>query len=239
LVLPSDFIGWARQIFIFGHFNAPIRLSPPTWSLNVELYFYLLIGLITHRSERLTYAAFGISCLLGIWAAFDHAPFSFYADPLGNAFVFFLGSAACFLARRFTPPAWLGWAMLAVYADLAIFQSRHHITYSPGCNFVLGCSAVALAVMLIRPPHVSLANPGWLNFLGRLAYPLFLVHWAATTPLAPYLGEQGPKLFFASLAISLAVSTLMVLAIDRPIEHIRRRVRKAGAARLGAGDPVG
>jgi len=228
LRLPTNLLEWAKQIFIFGLYVSPVRLSPPTWSLNVEIYFYLLIGLLTHRSERATYAALFISAALGVWAALGHAPFSFYGDPLGNAFVFFLGSSACFLSRRITPPHWLGWAMLILYALFAYGASRWFRADTPGSDALLATSALILAVMLIRPPQIAPADPRLANFLGRVSYPLFLVHWASTTPVFARIGHQGPALFCGGLAASLLVASLLVWGIDRPIEHFRRQVRVSG-----------
>lgn len=235
LQLPGSVPDAIRQITIFGLRSAAVLLSPASWSLNVELYFYLLIGLVTYRSELLTYGALLVTAIMGYLAAIGHAFFGFYGDPLGNAFVFFLGSSAYFLSRRLQPPRWLGWLMLAVYTLLAI-ASRLFVTNSPGCDVLLVLSAIAVAVMLIRPPQIDPAGlfgtitPQAANFVGRLAYPLFLVHWACTTPVFAWLGQPGAGLFCGGMTLSLLVSCLMVLGIDRPIENLRRRVRAGSSA---------
>ena len=92
--LPANASEIVSQASIFGLQGAPILLSPASWSLNIELYFYLLIGLLTHRSELLTYGALLVTGVMGYQAALGHASFGFYGDPLGNAFVYFLGSSA-------------------------------------------------------------------------------------------------------------------------------------------------
>ena len=227
LQLPMGAFELLKQLSIFGLRSTNVLLSPPSWSLNVEVYFYLLIGLLTHRSEVLTYIALLVSGVMGYLAAVGDTTFGFYGDVLGNAFVFFLGSSAYFMSRRLHPPRWIGWLMLAVYAVLA-FESRRYVTDSPGCYVLLALSAFAVAVMLIRPPQIRPKFPGAVNFIGRLAYPLFLVHWACSTPVFAWLGEQpGARLFFGGMAISLAVACLMVLGIDLPIEKLRRKVRAA------------
>ena len=229
LQLPVGGLEIVKQLSIFGLRSTNVLLSPPSWSLNVELYFYLVIGLLTYRSELLTYIALLITAAMGFLAAAGHARFGFYGDVLGNAFVFFLGSSAFFLSRRLHPPRWVGWLMLAVYAGLA-FESRRFLTGSPGADVLLALSALAITVMLIRPPQIYPKFPEAVNFIGRLAYPLFLVHWACSTPVFAWLGGQtGARLFFGGMAISLAVACLMVLGIDHPIEKLRRQVRGAGA----------
>ena len=228
LQLPVGAFEVAKQLSIFGLRSTNVLLSPPSWSLNVELYFYLVIGLLTYRSELLTFVALLITAAMGYLAAAGHATFGFYGDVLGNAFVFFLGSSAFFLSRRLHPPRWVGWLMLAVYAGLAL-GSRWFVTGSPGADALLALSALAIAVMLIRPPQIHPQFPEAVNFIGRLAYPLFLVHWACSTPVFAWLGGQpGARLFFGGMAISLVVACLMVLGIDRPIERLRRRVRSTG-----------
>jgi len=70
LTIPATDLEWAKQIFIIGLHGSVVRLSPPTWSLNVEVYFYLAIGLITHRSEKGTYIALALSLIPAVLGLF-------------------------------------------------------------------------------------------------------------------------------------------------------------------------
>ena len=45
MYLPEDFVGILKNIFIFFPFRESPILTPPSWALTVELFFYVLIGL--------------------------------------------------------------------------------------------------------------------------------------------------------------------------------------------------
>ncbi len=227
---PATALDWARQVFIIGLNGAPVRLSPPTWSLNLEIYFYLIIGLITYRSERLTYAALGLSSGLGIMALLHVGAFEFYGTVPGNAFIFFLGSAAYFLSQRLRMPSWIAPIALAGYAFagfIAPMLLKHHPHF---IDSLLVVSALMTFLVLLKMPVIRTANRrviAGINFLGRVSYPLFLIHWAATTPLYSIIGHREPDIFLGGLICSLLVASLMVFAVDRPVEIIRTRIRKS------------
>ena len=240
LRLPVTAGEWLRQFTIFGLATSPVRLSPPTWSLNIELYFYLAIGLVTHRSERATYAMLALSAIVAGLALAGIAPIGFYGSALGNAFVFYLGSAAYFVSRRLQAPSWLGPIALTWYGALAyVFPWLGDGSLLR--DGLLVASVVAMFLILLRPPVIETditALRTVANFLGRLSYPIFLVHWAVSGLVFAMIGRGDPFLFLAVLALSLLVASGMVLAIDRPIELLRARIRAAGRARAETEKPT-
>lgn len=63
----------------------------------------------------------------------------------------------------------------------------------------------------------------WAALFGAMAYPIYLVH-----PLSEMLGIAGGMgygwpLFFAALPPTLALSWLLVVAVERPIAHYRKK----------------
>lgn len=238
LLWPSTAKDWLVQVSIFGLYGSEVRLSPPTWSLNVELYFYAIIGLLTFRSEKVTYGALLLTLVVGAAALFRMLPPTvlyifpgeFYGSPVGNAFVFFTGSAACFLSRRRTLPGWLSHAALLAYVANS-FVLPALVRDPIHRDMLLVLSAGLIGVVLMNPPSVRIASIRWVpvvNFLGRMSYPLFLVHWSASVWLFSLIGFANPALFIGGLASSLAVSVILVAAVDRPIELLRRRIRQGG-----------
>ena len=241
LRVPETTLEWTKQVLIFGLYGTPVRLSPSTWSLNVELFFYLLIGLVTCRSEKGTYIALALSLIPGILALFRFypSPFchilncsftysDFYGDPFGCAFVFFLGSAAYFISRRISLARWVPLAALPVYAILGYVAPRFFT--DPICvDGLLVISALMVCLILIKLPVVQTQSAllvAIFNFLGRVSYPIFLIHWASSVWLFSLIGWQNPQLFLGGFASTLAISSIMVLVVDRPVELIRNQIRK-------------
>jgi len=226
---PSTLLDWFHQIFIFGLNGAPVRLSPPTWSLNIEIYFYLIIGLLTHRSEKGTYIALFISSILGLMGLCHVGGIGFYASSLGNAFLFFLGSSAYFVSKRVNISRWIPLVALGVYALLGYVVPQIIIHHPRFFDCLLVPSALMVFLILLKMPVIHTESQRLVtgfNFLGRISYPLFLVHWAASTPWFSWVGQKEPALFVGGLFLSLIVASLMVLAIDRPMEIIRTKIRK-------------
>jgi len=241
--IPTDAIEWINQIIIFGLYGAPLRLLPAAWSLNVELFFYIIIGIFTHRSEKATYfmlglslvpAAFGLFRFLPDYLCWTSLPVCFFGSPYSNAYVFFLGSAAFFLSRRLTIPQRLPLLMLCIYVICAFLGS---ILIDDGIyiDSLLVVSSIAVMIFLMRVPSVTTRWKmigKFVDFLGRSSYPLFLVHWSASVWVFDLVGKDNPSLFLGGYASSLIVAMSLVVLIDRPIESIRNRIR--GSNRLNA-----
>jgi peptidoglycan/LPS O-acetylase OafA/YrhL len=110
---PVGPVEWAPQIAMFGLYQSNVRVLPATWTLGTELYFYLLIGLVTARSKRVSLVLCLISLPLGVLCALEILPFDFYGSPIGNGFVFALGSVAYFYRDSVRIRPWifaLAWA---------------------------------------------------------------------------------------------------------------------------------
>lgn len=246
---PATATDWVRQLFIVGLYEHPVRLSPPTWSLNVELYFYAVVGLLTFRSEKATYAAFlltlavGLLALFQVWTnpVFRIVPTQFYGSPTGNAFVFFMGSATHFVARRIRLPGWVPYAALLGYAVNSFVLPAFVSELMPR-DGLLAVSACLISLVLLNPPSIRMPGArlaSLIDFLGRMSYPLFLIHWVASVWLYALIGQSDPWLFLGGFPSSLALAALLVVAVDRPVELIRRRIRqerRGGLSRIAGAD---
>lgn len=62
---------WLKNLFIFGLYMDEVRVSPSTWSLNVEIWFYLIIGLFTYRFKMLAYILTASFLLIGVAIIYD------------------------------------------------------------------------------------------------------------------------------------------------------------------------
>jgi len=224
LFLPTTPAGWASQFTIFGLYRVSNitqpQLLPTGWSLNVELYFYLVIGLVTAFRPRLTIALAAISTMIFVLAGAHILPIPSYGDPIGNAQPFFLGSLAYHLRDRVEQrwaPAILGAFVFIQLVPLGRFEWQ-----------VLLSSLVApLAVVIVW--NMRLAFPTRVerlaDLLGKLSYPVFLLHWSVAVPFAA-LGLGQVTQFALVLPLTLAIALGVHAAVERPLESLRQRIRR-------------
>lgn len=235
---PASGQEWLPQLAIVGLDHSAVRVLPATWTLGTELYFYLLIGLVTARSRRASIALCLASLPVGALTALGLLPFDFYGNPVGNGFVFSLGSVLYFYrdALRVRPAlfvlalvAWLLHMYLVPALELRDLDSAN-----------LAGSVLPFAVLLLFLVQQRGARPRWAalsDVLGKLAYPMFLLHWAVCVVLSAWLFHglasfdmpgplQAARYFAAMLAGVLACSVLFYLLVDRPMERFRRKVRQ-------------
>ena len=97
------------------------KLISQAWSLEVELYFYFVIGLCTYRSFLLTVTCLLFTLVYAVFAISKLTLYPFYWTPYGVGFAFFAGSFAYFMSSRIA----LGW------------RAHHRFCYALCCHDVL------------------------------------------------------------------------------------------------------
>jgi peptidoglycan/LPS O-acetylase OafA/YrhL len=235
---PASAEEWVPQFTIFGLYGADVRALPAAWSLSTELCFYLLIGLATGRSRKLSSALFAISLPIGLLCALGVLPFDFYGHPLGNGFAFAFGSVTYFYRDALSFKRWHFGVAATAYA---LHSYAVPFLIEDGLSDAnLAASLVPFSLMLVysvRNDTQSKRAAAWARVLGRLAYPVFLTHWAASVLVSHYFFDdravnkdlrpslQGGVYFMSVFATVLAFSALFYLLIDRPVERARRAIR--------------
>jgi len=234
--ISDRWIDWLGNLLLFPYsfYDQRFRLVPPTWSVGVELVCYFVVWLVMARSRRLAWlcAALGVGWVA--WALWAGLVWSARYMPVQAAILPFSVGSLIFhhgrpLRRRLGDRA-LGLAaggvlLIVAHAILAFLPGE---TYALGAgfyvNFVLVSGVSALLAVSDPPSRRMREIDGW---LGRLSYPLFLVHWSVGFALVlafPALG-RSPLLLAASLGPSLLVSWLLVRLVDDPIQKLRDRLR--------------
>ena len=218
------------------------RLSPATWALTVEIFWYALIALGLSRTKTST--LLWLSASAGYWLAallFDVGQHAVYGSIMGGSLPFAIGAAAYHfraelettIGRRWETLAGLvlgRWglclAMLALYA----FGDLDWRVRAIG-NVVNALLAAGTVVYLFgtKMPWRSLDKR-----IGDFSYPIYLLHWPAGMIAAYFvLGEpyHGASLLgLAALAVALPVllilSCTVVYGIDPLVETLRSKVRR-------------
>jgi peptidoglycan/LPS O-acetylase OafA/YrhL len=234
---PEGWSQWVPQFAIFGLYGSDLRLLPATWSLSTELYFYLLIGLLTGHSRRLSVALFLASLPVGALCALHVLPFDFYGHPVGNAFVFAFGSMTYFYRDCFRVSR--GIFAVACLAYLLHTFAIPLLGDSDLNDGNIAGSLVSFSLLVVYLVQNDFKNARFANFanvLGKLSYPVFLTHWTVCVFVSGLFLDgrasfdaatfsDGAVYFLSMFAAVLACSVLFYQFIDKPVERIRRTVR--------------
>ncbi len=233
-VLPTWDILAANVLLIQAMVGAP-SLVFVAWTLSHEVQFYLLfIGLLAaaqrvgRRVEVPTWAwllAFGATGLGSIlWTT--EVP-RFRQATCVNTWHLFASGAFLYLfhARKIDRRAALGF--LALECGLLAWHPT-----------VFNLTAVGtIALILVASPLGGIE--GWLDFwlfrfLGRISYPLYLVHWPignrVLNLLAKYQGGStsfGVAVFLGAIGMSVAAAVALHYLVEAPAMKFGRRFRLA------------
>jgi peptidoglycan/LPS O-acetylase OafA/YrhL len=206
------------------------RVSPPTWSLEVEVQYYLLAPLFAAvflvRPASLRRALLlGIVLALGVATQGARAAAPRVALSIaGNLQYFTAGLLLCDLyltqpLRRI--PAWM-WDLVAVAALIPLLWSEATWVRE---LFPLGSVAILLAGMKGRQVRRFFAAP-MVSVTGGMCYSLYLTHGTVLALVAAGLaaapGHAAPagvrtlEVIGASLAATFAAGGLFYVLIERP-----------------------
>jgi peptidoglycan/LPS O-acetylase OafA/YrhL len=181
----------------------------PAWTLELELWFYLLAPFILRL--RLPW-------IVGLCAASFALRFAWYrigqdVDPWSYRFfpfeigVFLLGVIA-YRISKFTPSS--GWISFSVYVVAVVAIGAYLPPYLVNHRFVF---LVVFAAVL---PMIFELTKNWSadRFLADMSFPLYLVHW----PVVLLLHNQ-PSI--VPTLVSIGCAALLVVYVERPIDDWR------------------
>jgi peptidoglycan/LPS O-acetylase OafA/YrhL len=212
------------------------RILPAAWSLHTELWFYVLIGLITATRPRFTLAMLTITLAVSAYCAFWNGPIAFYGTPVGNADAFFIGSALWHWRDRLRPGVPLAMAAVGLVAFEALAWAP--IVVSQTFFEFLGAPATAIFLLGLwnsNVDHVLRGARPLCTMLGRISYPLFLLHWPLGALVWSVSGlEPGPALWLTSGIATAAISVAVLVFVEDPIGRLRSRIRHTAPATMSS-----
>ena len=223
----------------FGSYFAPRAEELPllhTWSLAIEMQFYLFFPLLLclPRSWRLPALSL-LAVGLFMWTAIKVSGGEqgrAYFSLLARMPEFLLGGVVALGLRHREVPAQLSVILgLLGAALLAISFVLIDKTQFPGYWSVLPCVGAALVIAARRGPVNRLLSTPVLVWVGGISYSLYLWHWPVLAFIRYYIGQyelHGPWLF-----VALVASFLLAWLSYRFVEQPARKL--SGVRRLAPG----
>lgn len=232
LVKSGQADGWhilASYLFLPATHPVLGTLEPlvvPGWTLNYEMFFYLLWGaaLLLPAGSRVGAVAMLIAAMAGLGLALPHQGtfLTFYTSPIMLEFVFGLGLGLWYLNGA--APA-RGWGYVLIAAGLLSLLAQGGV---PGADRVIrwgipAAVVVAGALVLERGRPVPACGP--LVLLGDASYALYLVHGMILSAVGQVFARLAPAgsvtiyvAFGATAVVAALIGAVAVhLAVERPL----------------------
>lgn len=222
----------------FGDYFAPANHEQPllhTWSLAVEIQFYLLAPLLVLLVPTKALKWLFVALLLGLTAVMEYRlrvlgiQQATYYSLYARLPEFFAGGlAALFIHTERGGKPWLGALGLALVLASAAAQPR--LGHFPGLPALL--PVVGAALVLLHPAQGiagQLLSNRFIVWLGELSYSLYLWHWPVLALLRYYTGSQVLDIQFSLLfiALTLLLATLSFYWVETPLRVHRPRLKQA------------
>ncbi|MBE7413833.1 MAG: acyltransferase [Deltaproteobacteria bacterium] len=224
---PATAYDWFKNITLFDIRTTDIRVVPVSWSLFVEVFYYIAIGLVFARRRWITIAWFAASLLYTGYMLYTGTAWYFrYFTIPASSLPFSMGAILYFYKDRISAPSWL----LPVAASALAFNYVYwHIVPPPG-RFMTGFY-LNLALTSVIIFALSKRKSGYYDqLLGDHAYAIFLCHIGLAVAVNALTGAaHGPMLFFATLPFVLLYPFLSTYLIERNLKPLRDRIRPASS----------
>lgn len=206
------------------------------WTLNLEMFFYLLFALamcLSDRPERRFGLIVGMIVAVTVVAALLPGvpqPLRFYGDTIILEFAFGIALGRLWLNRR--PRSSAGWWLVCLTGFVAIFAEPLRSAL-PGF-LAVGVPAAMVVAGAVFAPTLRIAP---LHALGDSSYALYLTHAIVLSVLAQLLrraglGEMPPMLFLlVAVATSVASGWMAFRLFERPLTQAAKRLLGGGTRR--------
>lgn len=238
LVIPRDIESILRNVFlIFPNLETP-RLTPPSWALTVELFYYACIGLGLSRTKFLALVWLGFALTYHVYVTLaGWGPSNIYFPIPAAALPFSIG-ALVFLYRDQLLSAWPRLKLAPIpYLLLILILANWAIGLSlwipDRIGFYLNIILNALLILsLSKRESLAGVSRRMDRLLGDFSYPIYLVHYQvalitmATLSVFGFQFARGDNvLVMLSLPLLFLVAWGLSVIVERPIDRLRRKIR--------------
>ena len=248
IFMPESISEWLCNLFfvypaVFPGKVTP-RLSPPTWALTVELFYYGVIAIGASRSKAAANSYLIISVLYFTYTYIAGLGNEWrYSSIFAGSLAFSLGSVIYHhrgqlinLVRPLQKGSVISFLLVLFLLNplcaliVETFWNLSVLDFSFYLNYLISFITICLLIEG-KIPYIRQEID---KFIGDYSYPLYLMHWQAGL-LSSYLifnepirglSSRSVMSFLLALFIASAISSICVFFIDRPIEAVRTRIKK-------------
>jgi peptidoglycan/LPS O-acetylase OafA/YrhL len=240
LSLSTDPVWWLRQIPIAAS-TGPIKALPPSWSLDIDMQFYLLapmaIYLVSKLSAKVRWPLVAILLLLPsilLWQGIDIAAPPYLAVFSGFIVAGIILALSNWVARSSTIVTGVviflvGSALLVALPETRTaiwYEGKWDVDVSPITSVWWVLGAILILPFVSRNVRVKSSRVD--RFLGDLVYPLYLFHWIPREWYY-YACENSHSVFvrilalLANFGLAFAGAILILILIDLPLGRLRTK----------------
>lgn len=236
---PKTPLEWLGSLTLLYPFDSKLSISQ-AWSLRIELIYYAaMLLLVRNRWVVIAWVVLSLAYILYL----DDSGASFmerYNSVLGASIAFSLGSLIYYLRRIIQLPAWhlpiatLLYLFHLWYAPELWGFSRHDASFGglfKTAHYGLYATVVLGGYLLFAIVCNDKKQQGWYNFghhFGKLAYPIFLVHWSIAILCLALGFSFEQKIYFVPVSFILLniAAFLLYYAVEKPVNiSLRDKVR--------------
>jgi peptidoglycan/LPS O-acetylase OafA/YrhL len=227
--IPPNLAEWFRNVTLYNLTWSPTITIPPSWSLSVEFFFYITMALFLARNQRIVSFWLGASVIITIYLVLSGASFRDRYYPVYSASLFFSVGAAVYYfwneLTRFIPRTWIAIVLLALFIPFPLV-----VEGLGGDRLMLGYYGAAGLFVPIMLWAIANRSFDHLQILGDFAYPVFLTHFLAAGFVrwiwGPGITGKAALFFCAVLILTLSLSVVIHLGLERQVNRIRAAVRQ-------------
>ena len=224
---PGGGLHWAGDVYSMPNPGFRFFPVPQAWSLDLEIVFYCLAPLFIRDTRKVLVLAalsFGVNALFWLHVFGERTLYDLFPAQL---WIFCLGALAYTRYRKIAAAPPRRPLMVAALAGVLALAAFYQLF--PGVTGDLFC----LGVMFLCLPYVFRLTKRvrWDRAIGELSYPVYLCHFLVLSVLEALTGAPvAGAMKLAALALVLGLSTLLYLAVARPLDAFRHRLAPGVAA---------
>lgn len=198
-------------------------LNPAFWTLGIEMQLFFVYLLFHMLDSPRAFAI--VAGVVSLWwpLAGEAAP------PMDGWFFMFwhgflLGAGAYHALRGRLP-----WSLFLIYTALVLIGGYVH---GSGFSVVCVATAMALAVGGLTGGLRTWLDWGWLQWVGRVSFSLYLIHNPITgavfrvgQPIAAESASGQAIVWVVAIAACLAASEIMWRVVEKPTMRLAQRIK--------------